>query len=139
MAVWMKPNSVSSGRVFSYYNNGPTIEFNLGGPSLDIRHANGTILDLATGIELTVGVWAHVVATRSGSTITAYKNGVQTAQNTSFAATFTADTSVRLGNTTFGNWPYWGMLDEAAIWNRGLTAPEVVNLYNAGAGIQYPF
>ncbi len=32
-----------------------------------------------------------------------------------------------------------GAIDEVGIWNRGITSSEVTQLYNAGAGLQYPF
>ncbi len=32
-----------------------------------------------------------------------------------------------------------GQVDELAIWNRALSAAEVTQLYNSGAGKQYPF
>jgi hypothetical protein len=37
------------------------------------------------------------------------------------------------------NGPWYGYLDEIAVWNRELSAAEVSSLYNAGRGLQYPF
>ena len=32
-----------------------------------------------------------------------------------------------------------GSIDEAGIWSRALSGTEITELYNAGAGITYPF
>jgi len=32
-----------------------------------------------------------------------------------------------------------GMIDEVGVWSRLLTSDEVTTLYNAGAGLSYPF
>lgn len=35
--------------------------------------------------------------------------------------------------------PFKGMIDEVGIWSRKLTSDEISELYNSGAGLQYPF
>jgi len=135
MSCWMKPTSVASGRSFAYYGAGPTFYMSSG--AFWVAHT-GT-LDLNFVVTVATGTWQHMAATRSGSTITAYMDGVQVARNTAFAATFTADTTVQLGISTAYGEPYTGMLDECAIWDHALSATDVAALYNYGAGLAYPF
>lgn len=126
MAIWIKLASTSGTyRFFSYHGNGPTFWVSGGGMQL----VHGGTIDFNPNITLTAGVWAHIVITRSGNTVTAYKDGVQTAQNTSFFTTFSADSQVRIGSSSaFGEFTP-GDADEAGIWNRGLSPSEVSALF----------
>jgi hypothetical protein len=42
-------------------------------------------------------------------------------------------------NNYDSNWGFDGMIDEIGVWSRALTSGEVTQLYNSGAGLQYPF
>ena len=141
MSVWVNPSNVAGGyqRLFSYYGNGPTIWKWAGAGSFGIVH--GASIDFDSGVILVNDRWQHLTFTRSGSTIVAYLNGVQWARNNAFSATFTKDTTVRIGNSTAYNEPFAGKLDEPRIYNRALSATEVKNLYNLGTakfGISVP-
>jgi hypothetical protein len=133
LSLWVDASDVNGSfqRLLSYYNNGPTIWKNSGSGALSIVH--GGTADFDMGITLTNNSWTHIVVTRQGSTITAYKDGMQTAQNASFSVTFTNDTSVRMGQATSFDNPYSGSLDDVRIYNRAITAQEVKNLYGMGA------
>jgi hypothetical protein len=133
LSLWADASNVNGTyqRLLSYYNNGPTIWEIAGSGALSIVH-DGTI-DFDMGITLTNNSWTHIVVTRQGSTIIAYKDGIQTAQNTSFSVTFTNDTSVRIGYATSFDNPYSGSLDDVRIYNRALSAAEVQALYASGS------
>ena len=73
-----------------------------------------------------------VTVTRAGSTLACYKNGPITARDTAFSATFSKDTTVRIGNSTVFDEPTYGGLDDVRIYSRALSATEVKQLYNAG-------
>ncbi len=128
--MWLNLSGSLTGvmRFLSYYGDGPTF-WNAGAGALSIVHT-GTI-DQSCNITLVTNKWTAITATRSGSTIRCYLNGAQTVQNTSFSATYTADTSVRIGNSTAFNEPWSGSVDDVRIYNRALSASEVKQLYNA--------
>jgi hypothetical protein len=114
------------------------------GPS--IGHTNGGVLtffsgnvngQVGSGAILPLNTWSHVVVVFKGRTygtgnVLFYVNG-----------NLVSTTSLGFGNIiptvplTIGSRNVEGKLDECAIWSRELTASEVTELYNGGAGKQY--
>lgn len=126
ISVWLYPRSFPANtRFVSYYGNGPTIW----AASAGVQLVHGGTVDFNCGITLVANKWQHIVVSRVGTTVSAYLNGIRTAQNTSFTTTYTADTSVRLGNSTAYNEPYYGTMDTVRIYNRGINAQEAYQLY----------
>ena len=84
------------------------------------------------GSTLSASTWYNVVVTRSGSTDTAYINGVSQGTNTN-SATLS-------GNWEIGRWAYspshyWNSdIAQVSIYNRALTADEILQNYNALKG-----
>jgi len=89
------------------------------------------------------GVWYHVAVTRVQSTgvVTFYVNGsVQgSPQSTGRTADLLNSPDAFGGGCYGGTGNFDGMIDEIGVWSRALTDAEVTQLYNAGAGLQYPF
>jgi hypothetical protein len=94
------------------------------------------------------GVWYHVVVTADvsagASGVTLYKNGSSISATTGVDnATSISDTSAAfsIARNLQGSNPdsFDGIIDEVGVWNRVLTAEEVSDLYNSGAGFAYPF
>ncbi len=94
--------------------------------------------DLDSTFTITTGNWHHLVFTYSGTTATWYVDGTQR-NSATITALNTANTNLRIGcrpdDTSFIS----AQIDEAGIWSRAITSGEVTTLYNAGAGISYPF
>jgi len=88
----------------------------------------------------TLDVWYHVVYTFTDTAVTLYVDGAQVAQTT-FASSpiFTNNRDFALGclNNGASQYCFDGIIDEAAVWSRAITASEVSDLYNSGAGIPY--
>ncbi len=106
---------------------------------------NGNINRQASGVVSTTGGWYHLVGVWEGgttdSTIKIYVNGVQE-DDTSVAEAdgFVALRGSALGKTvgyglvgTSAQWSY-GTFDEIAIYNRSLSATEILNHYNRQKG-----
>lgn len=98
----------------------------------------GGTSDRPTGYTLPLNTWVNLVITYSGTNAYVYINGNQV---------YTTSITISTGSSFFlfgvhpnsSSWGHVGYLDEIAIWNRQLTSTEVTQLYNSGAGLQYPF
>ncbi|HUC01691.1 MAG TPA: LamG-like jellyroll fold domain-containing protein [Candidatus Paceibacterota bacterium] len=110
--------------VFS--NNIPETEIFIGGTSKDTRSASG-------GTTLVNGVWYQLAGTYNGSTLTTYVNGVLDRQ---ISVSGTMDSTayvLDLGKTADGtNANFNGLIDDARVYNRALSAAEIAALYNGG-------
>lgn len=90
---------------------------------------------------LSLATWYFFAATYNHST-----RGVSLNLNNGTPATATGSTVARVSTNTL-NLGYWdgaagyldGRLDAVGIWNRVLSADELTELYNVGAGVEYPF
>lgn len=131
IVTWINFTSLSvNQRAVAYYGNGPTLYAN--GAALTMVHY-GTI-DFNMGFSVSVGAWYCVACTRAGSTITAYVNGIQTAQNTSFSVSYTADTSVQIGKSPdFGD-PASALIQMVRLYNRAISAAEYQRIYSDTSG-----
>lgn len=88
---------------------------------------------------ISTSTWYYVVVTKDGSTYSLYLNGTLVTTQSAGSAT-TTDNNTRLGaSEDSAGAKYTGLIDEVGIWSRALSAAEVSQLYNSGAGLQYPF
>lgn len=85
------------------------------------------------------GLFHHIAITCTGTTLISYFDGNFVS---SYAVTQNlSDNTVQIASIV-NNPPYnsfSGSIDEFGVWSRVLTAGEVTALYNAGAGLAYPF
>jgi hypothetical protein len=98
-----------------------------------------------------LSTWVHIVVTYSGSGLASgiriYVNGVDVTSTTATVGTYVgmSNTASTLGfgqllSTLTNTTKHRGYMDLVGIWkNRQLTATDVTELYNAGAGKTYPF
>lgn len=94
------------------------------------------------GTPLTTGTWYHIVFQYTASTkVELFVNASSVASNTTSIPASIDNTAVdftvgrRTGATLYTD----GMIDELSIWSRVLSGAEITDIYNAGAGKQYPF
>jgi hypothetical protein len=88
-----------------------------------------------TSTQSNLNVWVHWALTRSGTTLTLYRNGVQVAQRTNLPASTTANISGAIGSWGVGTYILNGRIDEVAVYNTALTAAQVASHYNTGIGV----
>jgi hypothetical protein len=105
-----------------------------------ISDANGNSANVGT--TLAYNQWTHLAATLDGSSgkMSLYTNGVLASQVTTairpFGNLIAGDSpGVGIGNLNDGqnNFPFNGDIDEIALYNRALSAAEIVAIYNAGS------
>ena len=105
-----------------------------------ITDQNGNGAQVTTTVAY--NVWTHVAATLDGSTgtMTIYTNGVFAAQTVTtvrpFGALVAGDSpGIGIGNLNDGsnNFPFWGDIDEIALYGRALAVSEITAIYNAGS------
>ena len=78
-----------------------------------------------------LNTWVHWVLTRSGSTLTLYRNGVQVAQRTNLPASSTANLSGWIGAQGGNAYYFTGKIDDVSIYGSALTRSAVKNHYDA--------
>jgi hypothetical protein len=147
---WIKPTDVSSAHCIAEWNNGA------GGIGLQFWHSDpgigglGAVFANVTDISgaghvfatspglLTSNVFQHIALTYSKSNGVAalYRNGALAASSTIGQVRAQTTFPLFFGRRISGSGPtgfYKGVVDEIALYNRGLTASEVQAIFNAGS------
>jgi len=102
-------------------NNGPNqLHF--------FMNINGTLSHVRANNVLQVGVWHHVAGTYNGSIMRMYLDGVEVG-NLVVSGIVADGSNVAFGGDTTEKMD--GLIDEAAIYNRALTANEIAAIYKA--------
>ena len=119
-----------------YDNGGGTGKMNYYRGNGGTSYAGGS-LGGAFATTLNVNTWYHLVITQSGTTAKFYVNNASPETNTMGYSGGATNTYNHFGGYT-SDW-LAGRLDEIGVWSRAITATEVSDLYNGGAGLAYPF
>jgi len=82
------------------------------------------------GGSLTLGNWHHIVGTYDGSQFSLYVDGELVASTSRSGPIATNNSAVTMGNRGTLDRPFDGDLDEVRIWNRALTAQEIIDNAN---------
>lgn len=150
ISCWIKPDVVNS--LDTIFASGVSATMN--NFDLFIGQSTGSVYlsfnggDVGTGNVLTAGNYYHIVAVFDGgvqslSTCHIYLNGVEqslTQYGTSGQTVNTTNSNYAIGTDPVTAGRYFdGQIDEACIFNRALSSTEVTELYNSGAGKQYPW
>jgi hypothetical protein len=78
--------------------------------------------------------WIQFFVTYDGSTIRAYINGTEVANTAATGAVFSTNDNFAIGTRGDANWTKFnGKIDGVRVYNRALSAQEVLTLYNGGA------
>ena len=82
-----------------------------------------------TGL-LAVNTWSHLAATYDGTTLRMYVNGVLASSKAVSGAIKTSTGVLRIGGNSIWGEYFSGLIDEVRIYNRALSASEIVNDMN---------
>lgn len=108
----------------------------------NLNEVSVVVLHLGTGLAgnvLVTGTWYHLAFTYDGSTVRAYRDGVQVDSASLSGVMNGGGPAVRIGTQAEAGNTMDGIVDEVGIWSRALTGAEMTELYNSGTGVQYPF
>jgi hypothetical protein len=83
---------------------------------------NSNIIPDTSGFGLQLNQWTHIAVTRSGSTVTLYKNGVSFTTGTS-SSNFNSSTPTVIGNSTAANQGFFGYISNLRIVKGSAIAP----------------
>lgn len=145
IAAWINvPTYAQNGFIFEKTTNGlvnTQYSFFINGNSWFYCRTEGTVggqhdvtFDTVAG-SLTANTWYHVACVYDGTKKHIYINGVERAVSTTYTDTLytnPAGTSF-IGIYGGGGYPFNGMIDDVRIYNRGLSAAELLQIY-AGNG-----
>jgi hypothetical protein len=81
-----------------------------------------------------VSKWTHVIATKSGSSLTLYVNGSIVYTINDLNTTFTGNSSVYIAQAHGGVASLYGYVGESRVYNISLSAAQVLQNYNATKG-----
>ena len=136
--AWFKDDGVVNGTheriIDKSYQNGfwigrnNTVTNSWGGGVLEAVSPYGRFVTLSDG------VWHHICSKREGTTHTIIGDGGAVSTSGTVANTVLDSTAVRIGIYHVENsGQFGGLIDEARVYNRALSAAEIQALYNSGA------
>ncbi len=114
-----------------------------GQENIYVKQADGKTPNVSEAIQFPLGSWQHVATVCDGSKVRLYRNGVEVA-STTYDGTLVPPTAAALGigvklndegtDADYSGAPgFWdGMMDDVALWNRGLGPDEITGIYLAG-------
>ena len=144
ISAWMSQSSTSYLPVIfglgGFITN--SIVVYLYGGLIRFLNSNGATYQLIESPIPSSGSYHHVLCVKdtASNKYYLYVNGSLVAQDTisiNYVANSLETRIGSIGNGAHGFSPFAGIIDEVGLWNRALTATEVTELYNAGAGKQY--
>jgi hypothetical protein len=130
LEAWVRPSSLSGWRavmmkeqsgdlVYGLYANTDTNR-----PS-GYAYVSGAERDARGTAQLPLNTWSHLATTYDGITLRTYVNGVQVGSRAITGSIAVSTGALRIGgNTVWGEY-FSGLIDEARLYNRALTATEI--------------
>ncbi len=98
-------------------------------------NSGGTAENYQSASNVVANQWTHISVVANGSTVKIYLNGViDSTTNITLTGTMQNNVNLQIGNigSSLSNHWFGGKIDDVRIYNRALTAAEVLQLYNAG-------
>lgn len=144
LEAWVYPTSYTwANNIITKWGPGPTeqrsyvLDLIYGRPAIwistDGTHQEGTTVFYVTGsTTLSLNKWYHIVGIFDGNHLKVYVNGILDGYMTWSGTVFNGNAPLRIGNDGWGNYPFSGIIDEVAVYNRDLTLEEIQKHYQNG-------
>ena len=135
LAAWIRPDTVlvSQWQALISKSSSPNRPASLWlyGDTVQVWFDNTSAIAVSA-TPVTVGTWQFVAATFDDATdqVRVYINGILDAEATTTVVPLFNDAPLVLGQRGDGSFPYRGALDEVTVWNRALSASEILGLFN---------
>jgi trimeric autotransporter adhesin len=135
VSMWIFPMASNSQSLFYYgsASSGAQVELYFNGSNVLLDYGGGT---LSFG-SVAVSIWTHIAFTQTGGVSRLYVNGVLINTATLTLNTSASDPTLATGersrDTGAGGTTFMGAIDEVAVWSRGLSSSEILQLYRRGA------
>jgi hypothetical protein len=131
--VWVKRGSLGTQqRVFAKGANWPLLEFQSGTNKIRFAVSGRGDLALSTVAVADTTNWHYIVATKSGTAVHIYLDGVDVTGSVSNQTAATTSGSFTIGADQGGGVPFNGFLDEPAVYSVALTPAQVQAHYTKG-------
>ena len=135
-SAWFKTISPANGtygnRIFNPMQNatnGSAFILSLDGLDLDFAHDDGTSLTNSSVATINEHTWYHVASSYDGTTFKVYLNGTEELSVTDTFSGFGTGNAA-IGEAGDGTAPFPGQIDDVRIYDRVLSASEILELYN---------
>lgn len=125
-SMWVKPNALTDSMFFSA-NYSPRLYFGIQGGDWEMGIQNSA---WGAGPTDATTNWTHVVVTMDGVYVNMYINGVFNHQKA--YTTFSFLNNFNVGRNPSGNYYFNGSVSNLKIYQRALSAAEVLSLYDKG-------
>ena len=131
MEAWIKLTALKGDqKVLSYISS---YEMGIYNDKLELLTSESSIhRSVPGGTVLQISTWYHVVTTWDGETITSYINGAVDRSIAYSDPLAPGVSDFRIGDTSDGGISFFGLIDEATLYSRALTASEVQEHYQGG-------
>lgn len=131
MVAWVKPSQAADGNIrYSIYKDDMWgIAKNASGYLYGFTNIAGTERFVISEFILQDDKWNHVAYTFDGSVMRIYADGELQAEAAYSGSILTSGNPVRIGMHD-SKWYWDGSIDEVKIWNRALSADEILDHYN---------
>ena len=129
LEAWVRPSAIGDWRTVilkertGYYAGALYASTDTNRPSAHVFTAGDH--EIRGPSQVPVGVWTHLAATYSGTTLALYVNGAQVASAPAAGALASHTGPLRIGGNAIWGEYFNGLIDEVRVYNRALTASEV--------------
>jgi len=136
VAAWVRPVSFNAHVVTKWLGNGATdgswiLSVTQGKAGLEL-FLNGVYTPLpGNTVWSGDGEWHHIAGTYDGSTMSVYLDGSFDGSRSASGKIDIVNASLFLGQQPDGSFPYEGDMDNVRIYNRALTAAEILQLFQS--------